>query len=141
MKKQLYIFAFILGLLSLCFVSCEQTPDAILKGTWKCVPSIKASTSADADEIYEMTYFFDGKCNFTYTVNSSLGIRTTKGTYTLENGTLVRTSYTKYNLDGDPIGEGSETLTLDTKSTPPTLTTIIYTSDGIILGELRYVKQ
>lgn len=138
MKKHLNIIACILGLLSLCFVSCEQTPDAILKGTWKCVPYISTSAS---EEIYELTYVFDGKGNFTYTSNSSEGIRTTKGTYTLENGTFVRTFYTKYNLDGDPVGEGSATLTLDTKSTPPTLTTIIYTSDGIILGELRYVKQ
>lgn len=138
MKNRLYIFAFIVGLLSFCFISCEHTPDSILKGTWKCEPF---NVSSSAEEIYDLIYVFDGKGNYTHTTNSSDGIRTSKGTYTIENGTLVRTFYTKYTLEGDPVGEGSGTLTLDTKSTPPTLTTYAYTSDGIILGELRYVKQ
>ncbi len=88
-----------------------------------------------------MVYVFDGKGNFTFTVNSSEGIRTTKGTYTIENGTIVRTFYTKYNLDGDVVGEGSEAFTLDAKSIPPTLTTTVYDADGRILAELRFVKQ
>lgn len=138
MKKQLYVFAFVVGLLSLCFISCEQTPDNILKGTWKFVPF---SSSSAAEEIYDMVYVFDGKGNFTFTVNSSEGIRTTKGTYTIENGTIVRTFYTKYNLDGDVVGEGSEAFTLDAKSIPPTLTTTVYDADGRILAELRFVKQ
>ena len=138
MRKRLFIYVFIVGLLSLCFIACEKNSEDILKGTWM---SEDWNSSATAEEIYDMTYVFDGKGNYTFTSNSSEGIKTTNGTYTIENETLVRTFYTKHNLDGESIGEGSDVLTLDRKSTPMTLTSIFRAATGIELGVVVFVKQ
>lgn len=138
MKKQLYIFAFIVGLLSLCFVACEQNSGDILKGTWKSEP---LNTTSGSMELGAMTYVFDGKGNYTFTSNIDDDIRTTKGTYTIENETTVRTFYTKYTIEGEAYGEGSDVLTLDAKSKPMTLTAVYRTSGGIELGTFIFIKQ
>lgn len=138
MKQRLFIYALVVGLLSLCFIACEKSSDDILKGTWK---SEGWNSSSTAEEIYDMTYVFDGKGNYTFTSNTSEGIRTTNGTYTIENETLVRTFYTKHILEGEATGEGTDVLTLDAKSTPMTLTSVLRTANGMELGTVVFVKQ
>lgn len=138
MTKQLFIFAFIVGLLSLCFVACEQNSGDILKGTWKSEP---LNTTSGSMELGAMVYVFDGKGNYTFTSNIDDGKRTTKGTYTIENQTTVRTFYTKYTIEGEAYGEGSDVLTLDTKSTPMTLTAVYRDANGSLLGTMVFIKQ
>ena len=51
MRKRLFIYVFIVGLLSLCFIACEKNSEDILKGTWM---SEDWNSSATAEEIYDV---------------------------------------------------------------------------------------
>lgn len=136
MKRNSFVLIVVMALLSLCFIACESGGGDILKGTWK-----SEGWNSSAAELGEMIYVFDGKGNYTFTSNMDGDRRTTKGTYTIENGNIVRTFYTRYNLEGEAIGDGSDVLLLDAKSSPMTLTAGLYTADGTKLGELLFVKQ
>lgn len=135
MKKLLFLLVSVLTFLSLCFTSCEKSSADILKGTWKYVPGVSSTMT----EQPEMSYIFDGKGNYTFISKYYGEEKVSKGTYVIEKETIVRTYYTKQEIDGSK--EYSEVLELDANSTPPTLTGYAYDSYGNLLMILLFEKK
>lgn len=136
--KKISLLVSVLTFLSFCFTSCEKSSGDVLKGTWKYVPGYNSSTMAGLEQP-EMTYIFDGKGNYTFISKYYGEEKMLKGTYVIEKEAIVRTYYTKQDIDGSK--EYSEVLELDANSTPPTLTGYAYDSDGNLLMTLLFEKK
>ena len=142
MKQKSFLFVSVMALMSLIFTSCDKNKGDVLEGTWKNEPGWNSSTDGGGIENMEMTYVFDGKGKYTFTVvEDGYEWSSSKGTYVIEeNNTLVCLHGISTNAEGISKEYDSE-LMLDLDSKPATLSAHLYDNQGGYYGLLVFVKQ
>ena len=122
------------------FTSCENGTGDDLKGVWKFDPNYYAASTSNNWEGVSMSYVFDGKGNYSFTITEpKYGTRNAKGTYDhLSDSKLVRLHEIYTNPEG-VTKEYDSDIWLDITAKPATLSSTRLFDEEIAV--IVFVKQ